>query len=418
MKILIEGWFNIPHSYAIVNNFQLIHLIKNYSDVEIYIKEEPYYREEWNNKKQLVFPEDYNKIIKNFKIWKGEKVDLIYRITYPYNIEANDMMSTPKCIYFTAEFKQIDSQYFQTDKLIKGVKLDDNYIDQYIRSHPKLYFTSPSEWSENALDKYGICKGSRHRIIPNGVDIKIFNNNKSNRLSIRNFYGVEENDIIFLNIGAMTKNKGIIEILVCINALVNKLKMKNVKLMLKGTEDLYSSKTFLLNYLKALRENGYITESEIDNLIKNHIIFIQQTLTYSRMNDIYNACDIYFTPYNAEGFNLPALEAIATDMKVIITEGGSTDFFVKDILNNVKHIKNNIFLVPSKLKPIGDGKEMLEINCNELVQICLKSIETLKIQGSTSYGYRQLIEFIDEKYSWNAISKDLYNYFQEIIRNN
>jgi glycosyltransferase involved in cell wall biosynthesis len=416
MKILIEGWFNIPHSYAIVNDFQIIHLLKNYPDLTIYIKEQDYYREEWNSKKKLVFTQEYNNIISNLKQWNGEEVDLVYRITYPYNIESNTMSNVPKCVYFTAEFKEIDPQYFATNKIIPGVKVDDNFLKQYIKAHPKLYFTSPSTWSQNALDKYDITVGKKHKIIPNGVDTKIFNNNKTNRDSLREFYGFEKDDIVFLNIGAMTRNKGIIEILICINALVNKLKIKKVKLLLKGTEDLYESKNYLINYFKVLEQNGHIKKEEIDILFSKHIVFIQQTLSYPRMNDIYNASDIYFSPYNAEGFNMPALEAITTGTKLIVTENGSTDFFIKDILQNVPSSKNNIFLVESNEKQIGDGKVQLEINVNTLLKICLNAIESLRIYQMTEIEYMSLTQYISKKYSWDAIAKELYDYFIEITK--
>jgi glycosyltransferase involved in cell wall biosynthesis len=417
MKILIEGWFNIPHSYAIVNDFQIIHLLKNYPDLEMYIKEEEYYRQEWKSKKKLVFGEEYNNIIKNLKVWNGEEIDLIYRITYPYNIEGNTLVNIPKCIYFTAEFKEIDPGYFAKDKLISGGQgVTDMYIKEYIKSHSNLYFTSPSTWSQNALDKYGIPVGPKHKIIPNGVDTKIFNKDFSNRESIRKFYGFESDDIIFLNIGAMTRNKGIVEILICINALVNKLKLKNVKLLLKGTEDLYETKTFLINYFKILEQNKYITKTEIDNLFANHIVFIQQTLNYPRMNDIYNACDIYLSPYNAEGFNMPALEAITTGCKLIVTENGSTDFFIKDIIENVPCAKKNIFLIESTEKQLGDGKVQLEVNCNTILKICISTIETLKTQELTQIEYLYLKEYISQKYSWDAVAKQLYNYFTEIKR--
>ena len=44
LNILIIGWFNIPHSYAIVNCFQTIHLLKKYNQkLNIYIKEYKYF---------------------------------------------------------------------------------------------------------------------------------------------------------------------------------------------------------------------------------------------------------------------------------------------------------------------------------------------------------------------------------------
>ena len=40
--------------------------------------------------------------------------------------------------------------------------------------------------------------------------------------------------------------------------------------------------------------------------------------------------DCYVSPYRAEGFNLPVLEAIACGTPVIVTEGGATDDFCPD----------------------------------------------------------------------------------------
>jgi glycosyltransferase involved in cell wall biosynthesis len=42
------------------------------------------------------------------------------------------------------------------------------------------------------------------------------------------------------------------------------------------------------------------------------------------------AADAYVSPYTAEGFNLPVLEAAACGLPVICTRGGSTDDFVSD----------------------------------------------------------------------------------------
>lgn len=418
MKLLVEGWFNIPHSYAIVNNFQLVHLLKNYPDIEIYIKEREYFKKEWNNKKQLIYTEEYNNIIKNFKQWSGEEVDIVYRITYPYDIHVTRQFSnTPICVYFTAEFKEIDKQYFDIGKFpgMTPESINEEYIKQYITSHSNLYFTSPSEWSANSLDKYGIPKGDkRHQVITGGVDTTIFFPDKKNRKSIREFYNVKENDIVFLNIGAMTRNKGIIEILVTINALVNKVKMKNVKLLLKGTTDLYESQQFIIGYLQELQNAGFINKDEVKNLVDNHIVFIQQTLGYNRMNDIYNACDIYISPYTAEGFNLPVLEAIATGMKVIASKGGSTDFFINDILNAVPEAKNYIMHIPTKIKDVSDDKKMLQIDCNDLVKLCLGAV--VPISGSDNYTFT-LKRFINKNYSWDAVSTKLYSYLQSIIDN-
>jgi glycosyltransferase involved in cell wall biosynthesis len=46
---------------------------------------------------------------------------------------------------------------------------------------------------------------------------------------------------------------------------------------------------------------------------------------------LYQAADVYVSPYRAEGFNLPVLEAMACGLPVICTAGGATDDFVNEV---------------------------------------------------------------------------------------
>jgi len=45
---------------------------------------------------------------------------------------------------------------------------------------------------------------------------------------------------------------------------------------------------------------------------------------------LYQVADVYVSPYRAEGFNLPVLEAAACGIPIICTRGGPTDDFVTD----------------------------------------------------------------------------------------
>ena len=48
INILFDGWLNVPHSYAIVNCFQLIHFKLKYGDkINMFIREPKYYCEFW-----------------------------------------------------------------------------------------------------------------------------------------------------------------------------------------------------------------------------------------------------------------------------------------------------------------------------------------------------------------------------------
>ena len=58
------------------------------------------------------------------------------------------------------------------------------------------------------------------------------------------------------------------------------------------------------------------------------IRLISGHLNLAQLNSLYNAADVYVTPYRAEGFNLPALEAQACGTPVVATRGGATDDFL------------------------------------------------------------------------------------------
>ena len=52
MKILIEGWRGISHSYSIVNQFQIIELLKN-PKFSLYHKDIDFYNSDWSAKKNF-----------------------------------------------------------------------------------------------------------------------------------------------------------------------------------------------------------------------------------------------------------------------------------------------------------------------------------------------------------------------------
>ena len=353
IRVLFRSWIQIAHSYAIVNCFQLIHLYKLYSDkIEFYVEEMPYFRQEWNNSKKLVYNEEYNNIIKNFKKWSGETVDLIYSITYPYNITVDKINNKviPKCVFYTSEFATLDKNYFSCDKQL----IDDNFIKQYFIENNKLYMTSPSLWSSMGMKKYNLAD-LRNRIITHGVDPDTFKFDVTSRNNIRKFYNVKEDDILLINIGAMTKNKGILLIIMCLHYLVNKMGKTNYKLLLKGTGDLYQTKNFLEIYFEELQRNNVLNKDDMNNLLNNYIIFTDKTLSYEKINSLFNAADLYISPYLAEGFNLTSLESLSAGLPVMISSTGSTKEYIEDIYKNGG--KDHIIYVDSSVIEMGNMKQ-------------------------------------------------------------
>jgi glycosyltransferase involved in cell wall biosynthesis len=403
VKVLFQGWTQIPHSYSIVNCFQLVHLYKNFGDkLEIFIEERPYFREEWNKNKKLVYPKTYNEIIKGLKIWNGEEVDFIYSITYPYNVHSNN--GIPKCIFYTSEFSWLDNTYFSNNSVRFENTVD---VQNYIKNHDNLYFTSPSIWSARGMELLGIEK-SHNRVITHGVDREIFKLDKSRRSEVRKYYKVADNDILMINIGAMTQNKGIIQMLQALNILVNVKKDTRYKLLLKGTGDLYKSKEFMQAYIESLQNQNVISVEQMNYLLEKHIIFSDKTLSYERINDLFNASDLYLSPYLAEGFNLTVLESLSAGLPVLVPETGSTREYINDIYNHggdklINKVKSQVLL-------FENGMMQNSIDVKDLVEV-LGNFKPL----NRDLVNKELEEYIQENYSWDAVSKLLYNYMTEII---
>jgi glycosyltransferase involved in cell wall biosynthesis len=412
IRVLFRGWFEIPHSYALCNCFQIIHLFKNHSDkIDFYIEEMPYFRPEWNSSRKLVYKKEYNDIIKNFKKWNGEEIDVIYSITYPYNMDMTVIngKKIPKCVFYTSEFSTLDPNFFSCNDTLLNT---DFLINEYVRKEKKLYMTSPSVWSSMGMKKYNL-EDEKNRIITHGVDETVFYKNDSSRESIRNFYKVKHDEILLMNIGAMTQNKGMFLILQALNILVNHLGKKHYKLLLKGTGDLYQSKSFLEIYFAELKKAGVLDDEKMDNLLTNHIIFTDKTLSYEKINDLFNAADLYLSPYIAEGFNLTSLEALSAGTPVVVPITGSTKEYMNDIFMNGG--EKFIYYINSKVIDTGNGRKQNDIQLMDLLNVIVNNENDIRDWSFKKDDYKIMKKYITEYYSWNHVSDLLYDYLKMIV---
>jgi mannosyltransferase OCH1-like enzyme len=413
MRILFQGWNNIHHSYSIVNCLQLIHLYKNHSDdIEFFIEEMPYYVPDWNNQKKQIFYNEYHAILQEFHKYNGEPIDLIYRIAYPTNINVttgDDKI--PKCIFYTSELLNMTTDSFVIYIPSDFDAIKDEYIKAFLTRYNNIYFTTPSLWSSMGITKY-MSNPSRNQIITHGVDTSIFYKNTSKRVEIRNKYTKDPNDILMINIGAMTENKGIMSIIQTLNILVNRLQKPKYKLLLKGSNDLYKSQLILDRCFENLQNNKLINGDEMQKLRNGNIFIINDTLSFEDINDLYNACDLYISPYMAEGFNLTVLEAVAAGLNVLVPRTGSTREYIQDIYNHGG--SEYIYYVDSYIERQDNGNMCNKILVNDIVKTILLNEEKIKMEKS---NYCKMIEYIESEYSWNKVSDLLYGYFCQIIQN-
>ena len=405
-NLLFVGWFDIPHSYAIVNCNQLISLIKKYSSVyNFYRLDYPYpdiYKNKWNNLEQKkIYSEESYKLLSDLKPYKGEKIDLIYSITYPYDVNLMIHPSIPKVVFFTSEFTELNASYFNLNIKV----LDDALLGDYLESHKNVQFTSPSVWSKDSLKKYG----RENTLIPHGVDQDVFKIDKSNRQSIRDLYKFKDDDIVFLNLGSMTGNKGIIELFIAITVCICRLNMKHLKLVLKGINDLYQSEDFVVNYMKETIKQNVLKREEVDYVLENNVIFFNKTLSFKNLSDIYNACDVYISPYKAEGFNLTVLEALACGMDVIVSDNGSTKFFVDEIVEKTND--NGLHLLKTVLTEVNsESMKELKYDINDIINIIHNNYKTFKILDK-----KERVDYIHKNFSWDNTADKLHELFSRLI---
>lgn len=424
LRVLFEGWRLLQHSYGQVTAFQLVHLWKLYGPngkyghkIDFYVTEAPYYNPNWKNTQKLVYSEEYNNILKNLKEYNDEEVDIIYRQTYPYNINVTEEnKDIPKCVFYTSEFAQLNHGYFQLEK---PTDLDtsqyDAYISLFLKQFDNIYFTSPSVWSSKGMIRYldNTDHSPRNRIITHGVDTTIFYKHASDKVrkEIRKTYNVTDTDILLMNIGAMTTNKGILLILEALHNLINKLNKTHYKLLLKGSGDLYQCKEFLETYFVQFKQRGVMTQNDIDNLY-NHIIFTNKTLSYAKINDLYNAADLYISPYLAEGFGMTMLEALAAGLNVLVPRSGSTHEYMNDIYTNGG--EPFIYYVNSEVSIDPNGLCQNNITMNNLMSTLLMNDTKFKEQKGEE-TYQTMKSYIEKDYSWYKVAELLYNYLDDIV---
>lgn len=170
---------------------------------------------------------------------------------------------------------------------------------------------TPSVWSRQSFINSGIPP-EKVQIIPNGIDPKLhtpFGSKKE--LNAKSFR--------FLFVGGTIFRKGI-DIL--LQAFIKTFTASDdVTLIIKdlGGDSFYKGQT----------AKEIITDLQ-NNPENPDIIYISEIYSDEEMAELYRSCDVFISTYRGEGFCLPALEAMANGLPVIVTKGGATDDFVDE----------------------------------------------------------------------------------------
>lgn len=320
----VQGWTGINHSYAMVNQYQLLALAKN-TGINLRYSELPVSDGRWSKENVGAgFSPDEQLLLSNLQQHQNEQASAIYRIHTPNTLE----QSSCKVITFLVTEFGLDEKCFVAGVDIKSYVANGNLV------------ATPSNWSRDRIVEYGF-DADKVFVVPHGVDReKFYPFNQPERLAARTALGYGDQDVVFLNVGGPIWNKGLDLLLEAFFAV--RQKHKNARLLIKDQQALYGISAVTM--IQKMVADGKIA---LDNDDVASIRIIPATLSIEQLRQLYGIADYYVSPYRAEGFNLPVIEAIACGTKVIVTDGGATDDFCDEYtsikISSTKLCNTNVY---------------------------------------------------------------------------
>lgn len=260
---------------------------------------------------------------------------------------------------------------------------------------------TPSNFTKQAMLDSGVAFDKVH-VIPNGIDPSLFtpNGKKLNIPTTKRFK--------FLYIGGTIYRKGI-DILLTAYAKMFTRK-DDVCLVIKdmGSETFYKGMT-AKDYIKQMMDNPDAPE----------VYYFDENISEQEIAALYRACDLYVSPYRGEGFSLPTLEAMASGLPVVVTDGGATDDFVSDECGwKISAIKKSVGNSVDGYEMAGetfmlepDGEELCNVLKNAYLNpsdLVIKGIRAARIARS-EWTWRKatmkVLQRLDSLYSKDLAAK-------------
>jgi len=310
LRVMVEGWRFLNHSYAVSNRHYLEHLLKD-RRLEVFHREMPYFRPEWRAVPSMMFPENLQAALALPDASEQQRVDWTIRFDFPHRL------SPPRhgkvLVFMTSEYSRLN-----LENIAAGSSLAEAAQDE------RVFILTPSVWSAKSIQLSGF-PAEKIWIVHHGVDDASFEPTPdSTKVSIRARLGIGADEHVLLNVGAGTFNKGLDLVVRGFAQSLEQTRFRHRKqrLVIKGLDGIYG------NALSNIAKLSDIQSQLVYLLEQEALLYIGSDLSESQMDELYRLADIYITPYRAEGFNIPALEAAARGLHVIATKGGSTDDFL------------------------------------------------------------------------------------------
>jgi glycosyltransferase involved in cell wall biosynthesis len=373
LHLHVAGWRHIASSYGVVNQWQLLALLKR-GDVRLSAADLPLYSDHWKPSADAFSPAQVAAISAIPTLTPpANGPDAEYRISYPFDFSIPQYRSTRHLLVFgTSEFGTVRNAAFGGASSLTELNQRDD-----------LTIVTPSRWSKAGFVVSGVDE-RKVALVPHGVDTSIFRADAELRQVTRANMKLE--GFVFLTVGAMSGNKGM-ELL--LSAFASVLESGGrAKLLLKGLDGYYASQRHLNDIVMAMKPHQRA-------LVLKNSIYLGQTISMANMAALFNAADAYVSPYRAEGFNMPVLEAAACGLPIICTGGGPTDDFTDD------RFRKNI---DSQEVHDPDGNKSLRPDLSHLTDLMrlMEADETFRRAAQISGP-----EHVRRSFQWDAIAERL-----------
>lgn len=342
-RLLVEGWRFLPHSYALVAQAHCL-CIARHAEVDLRFVDLPFYSETWKPARGILSA-DKERVLSDLRV---PEPSFSPEATFTLRPERPDFSaphSGRKFAFGTAEYRVLteDNRGGWRSAAEVGDAVD---------------VVTPSRWTALAFERFGFAPKRIH-VVPHGIDPLVFRPDEASRRATREALGVGD-AFVYLSVGAMTWNKGLDVMLAAFARVVER--EPDVRLLLKGTDALYPSRELVREVLGDL--SAAAREAVVSRLIYEGRTFSAQALA-----SLLRAADCYVSPYRAEGFNMPVLEAMACGLPVLCTAGGPTDDFTDPAF--VQRIRS----VPTARR-LGEKEtgDALEPDLGHLVELMLGAV--------------------------------------------
>jgi glycosyltransferase involved in cell wall biosynthesis len=304
--LLVEGWRGVNHSYALVNQYQLLEILQR-PQWQVSHHDLPFAMAHWNRQNNGTgFNASDMAALDGIAPHCGQTPDAILRVASPIHAVQPD--GVPQFTFMVTELGLSDRSFANGDP------------DRASFTAGPHRIITPTNWSKARLLDFGF-DAERVHVVPHGVRMSTFHPlSTQERDTNRSNLGLRPDEFVFLNLGVATWNKGLDLLLVAFARA--RQRHGHVRLILKDQRDLYG-----ISVEPVLKDvsSRYPDLFTADTL--GAILFVPGNLQPSELRLLYGVADCYVSPYRGEGFNLPVLEAIACGTPVVVTEGGATDDF-------------------------------------------------------------------------------------------